>query len=165
MTNYFIAGLLLSSNPLKLSLLLTPLLPSTEGERGDYVLKVLHFCEHREISYHAEAYVRRSVLFAASCILVALHPSYVASALVEGNAEISKGLDWIRTWAYHIAESDTDRDCYTLAMTCLQLHSEMALQTSRALELAENTANAQGIGLPMDLARGIIKVPHGNVRL
>lgn len=71
------------------------------------------FCD-REISYHAEAYVRRSVLFAASCILVALHPSYVASALVEGNAEISKGLDWIRSWAHHVTESDTDRDCYTV---------------------------------------------------
>lgn len=61
-----------------------------------------------------EPYVRRSVLFAASCVLLALHPSYVASAVVEGNAEISKGLEWVRTWALQVAETDTDRECYTV---------------------------------------------------
>lgn len=62
-----------------------------------------------------EAYVRRSVLFAASCILVALHPSYIASALLEGNPQLSKGLEWVRTWALHVAESDMDKDCYTVS--------------------------------------------------
>lgn len=70
---------------------------------------------HREISNHPEAYVRRSVLFTASCILVALHPSFVASAVAEGNIEISEGLDWIRRWALKVAESDTDRDCHTVS--------------------------------------------------
>ncbi|CAL5358120.1 unnamed protein product [Camellia sinensis] len=94
----------------------------------------------REICHHAEAYVRRSVLFAASCILVALHPSYVASSFIEGSPEISKGLEWVRTWALCVAESDTDRECYTLVVTCLQLHAEMALQASRAIESVESTS-------------------------
>ncbi|KAJ4974448.1 hypothetical protein NE237_007622 [Protea cynaroides] len=91
---------------------------------------LLDMLSSRDVSHHVEAYVRRSVLFAASCILVALHPSFVASALVEGNAEISKGLEWIRTWALHVAESETDTECSMMAMTCLQLHAEMALQAS-----------------------------------
>lgn len=56
------------------------------------------------------------MLFAASCILVALHPSHVASALIEGNQEISDGLEWIRTWALHIAESDPDAECSTVCI-------------------------------------------------
>ncbi|WOL06173.1 telomere length regulation protein [Canna indica] len=99
---------------------------------------LLDMIRSREVSHHAEAYVRRSVLFAASCILVALHPSHVASALIEGNQDISIGLEWIRTWALQIAQVDQDAECSTMAMTCLQLHAEMALQTSRALESIEN---------------------------
>ncbi|CAL5438174.1 unnamed protein product [Camellia sinensis] len=116
-----------------------------------------------EICHHAEAYVRRSVLFAASCILVALHPSYVASSLIEGSPEISKGLEWVRTWALCVAESDTDRECYTLAVTCLQLHAEMALQASRAIESVESTSKAKSIDMPSNLLKGIIKIPHSNV--
>lgn len=66
----------------------------------------------RGISHHPEAYVRKSALFAASCILLALNPTYVASALVEGNTEISRGLEWVRTWALSVAEADTDKECY-----------------------------------------------------
>lgn len=73
---------------------------------------------HREICHHKEVYVRRAVLFAASCVLLALHPSYVASSLVEGNLELSKGLEWVRTWALHVADSDTDKDCYTVSEIC-----------------------------------------------
>ncbi|KAG5537118.1 hypothetical protein RHGRI_024526 [Rhododendron griersonianum] len=109
----------------------------------------------REICHHMEAYVRKSVLFAASCILVALHPSHVASSLIEGNAEISRGLEWVRTWALHVAESDTDRECYTLAVGCLQLHTEMALQASRALE-----SKPVSIDMPSNLLKGTIKIPH-----
>lgn len=65
----------------------------------------------RDIAHHAEAYVRRSALFAASSILQALHPSFVASALIEGNEEISNALEWIRIWALQIAESDPDAEC------------------------------------------------------
>ncbi|KAG8088432.1 hypothetical protein GUJ93_ZPchr0010g8752 [Zizania palustris] len=57
---------------------------------------------------HAKAYVKRSVLFAASFILIALHPSYVASSLIEGYQDISTGLEWIRTWALHVAKTDPD---------------------------------------------------------
>jgi telomere length regulation protein len=69
----------------------------------------------REICHHKEAYVRRAVLFAASSVLVSLHPSFVASTLTEGNLEVSKGLEWVRTWALDVAESDTDRECYTVS--------------------------------------------------
>lgn len=65
----------------------------------------------REISHHKEAYVRSAVLFAASSVLVSLHPSFVASVLTEGNLEVSKGLEWVRTWALNVAESDVDREC------------------------------------------------------
>ncbi|KAL6497202.1 hypothetical protein OROGR_029131 [Orobanche gracilis] len=77
---------------------------------------LLDMLRSREIAQHAEAYVRRSVLFAASCVLLALHPSYVASALVEGNVEIAEGLDWVRAWALRVAESDTDRECHTFLL-------------------------------------------------
>lgn len=56
--------------------------------------------------------MRRAVLYAAACIVIAVHPTYIATALLEGNTEISAGLDWIRTWALEVAESDTDRECY-----------------------------------------------------
>ncbi|KAG0456568.1 hypothetical protein HPP92_024356 [Vanilla planifolia] len=77
------------------------------------------------------------MLGVSSSILVSLHPSFVASALIEGNQEISNGLEWIRTWALHITESDPETDCSTMAMGCLQLHSELALETSRCLETAQ----------------------------
>lgn len=134
-------------------------------EASALVLPLMDMLSSRDLCYHVEAYVRRSVLFAASCILVALHPSYVASALVEGNPEISKGLEWIRTWALSVAESDTDRECYTMAMACLQLHAEMALQASRAIESAENTSKANSFGLPSNLIKESIKIPYSNVKL
>lgn len=68
----------------------------------------------REVSYHSEAYVRRSVLYAVSCVLVALHPSCVASALIEGNQEVSSGLEWARVWALQITESDSDSECFSV---------------------------------------------------
>lgn len=123
---------------------------------------LLELLRSREISRHVEAYVRRSVLFTASCVLISLHPSSVAAALVEGNSEISKGLEWIRNWALHIAESDIDRECYTLAMTCLQLHAEMALQTSRVLESPENLHGSNKSSLPSNILRGAIKIPSSN---
>ncbi|XP_019175514.1 PREDICTED: telomere length regulation protein TEL2 homolog [Ipomoea nil] len=121
---------------------------------------LLDLLRSREVSYHKEAYVRRSVLFAASCILISLHPSFITSALTEGNADILKGLEWVRTWALNVAESDTDRECYTLAMTCVQLHSEMALQVSRALDSVENTSRASHTILPSNMVRHAIKIPH-----
>ena len=46
---------------------------------------------------------------------MALHPSNVASSLVEGNLELSIGLEWVRTFALQVIESDTDRECYTVS--------------------------------------------------
>ncbi|KAM5571776.1 hypothetical protein ABKV19_012055 [Rosa sericea] len=126
---------------------------------------LLDMLSSREICFHKEAYVRRSTLFAASCVLLSLHPSYVATSLVEGNTEISNGLEWIRTWALHATESDTDRECYSMAMRCLQLHAEMALQASRALVSAQSTSNAKNVvGIPSNLSKGTIIIPHSNVK-
>ncbi|RVW75313.1 hypothetical protein CK203_055342 [Vitis vinifera] len=80
----------------------------------------------REVCFHKEAYVRRSVLFAASCVLMALHPSYVASALVEGNPELSKGLEWVRTWALNVADTDTDKDCYTVSKKLCSMEARIS---------------------------------------
>ncbi|KAK7353925.1 hypothetical protein VNO80_19381 [Phaseolus coccineus] len=122
---------------------------------------LLNMLRFREVCHHQEAYVRRAVLFAASCVLVALHPTYISSALLEGNVEISTGLEWIRTWALDVAELDTDKECYTMAMTCLQLHAEMALQTSRALESARSLLKA-GPALQSDASKVTIKIPYIN---
>ncbi|XP_062116040.1 uncharacterized protein LOC133830135 isoform X2 [Humulus lupulus] len=125
---------------------------------------LLDMLQSRGICHHKEAYVRKAALFAASCVLSSLHPSYIASSLTEGNLEISKGLDWVRTWALHVAESDTDRECYMMAMTCLQLHAEMALQASRAMESIESTSKVENIALPSSLSKGTIKIPYSNVK-
>lgn len=50
-----------------------------------------------------------------------------------------------------------------MAMSCLQLHAEMALQASRALEAAETTFNAKNVGLPSILSKGTIRIPYSNV--
>ncbi|CAL5057312.1 unnamed protein product [Urochloa decumbens] len=120
---------------------------------------LLDMIKSRDVSQHAEAYVRRSVLFAASCILISLHPSYVASSLIEGNQDISTGLEWIRTWALQVAEADPDTECTSMAMTCLRLHSEMALQTSRALESAGHSKTSRGLPTKLDS----IIIPFGNM--
>lgn len=65
--------------------------------------------------------MRKAVLFAAACTLVALHPAYVSSALLGGNVELSNGLEWIRTWALDVADSDTDKECYTVSKGNLKL--------------------------------------------
>ncbi|KAK7282002.1 hypothetical protein RIF29_10458 [Crotalaria pallida] len=119
---------------------------------------LLDMLRSREICHHKEAYVRRAVLFAASCILVALHPTYISSALLEGNIEISAGLEWIRTWALDVADSDTDRECYTMAVKCIQLHAEMALQTTRALESSRSSFNTSPV-LPSNASKMTIKIP------
>ncbi|CAN6273354.1 unnamed protein product [Urochloa humidicola] len=120
---------------------------------------LLDMIRSRDVSQHAEAYVRRSVLFAASCILISLHPSYVASSLIEGNQDISTGLEWIRTWALQVAEADPDTECSSMAMTCLRLHSEMALQTSRALESADHSETCRALPNKLDS----IIIPFGNM--
>ncbi|XP_014489992.1 telomere length regulation protein TEL2 homolog isoform X1 [Vigna radiata var. radiata] len=122
---------------------------------------LLNMLRSREVCHHQEAYVRRAVLFAASCVLVSLHPTSISSALLDGNVEISTGLEWIRTWALDIAELDTDKECYTMAMTCLQLHAEMALQTSRALESARSSLKA-GPALTSGTSNITIKIPYFN---
>ncbi|KAK7302203.1 hypothetical protein RJT34_13085 [Clitoria ternatea] len=121
---------------------------------------LLDMLRSREVGHHQEAYVRRAVLFAAASILVALHPTYISSALLEGNVAISTGLEWIRTFALDVAESDTDNECYTMAMTCIQLHAEMALQTSRALE--STSSLKAGPTLPSGASKMTVKIPYFN---
>lgn len=129
-------------------------------EASELAPSLLDMLRSRQVAHHTEAYVRRSVLFAASCILAALHPSYVASALIEGNQEISNGLEWLRTWALHIAEADPDTECSMMAMRCLQFHAEMALQTSRILESAQSSRSRTNV-LPSNINEIII--PSSNI--
>nr|GMD14729.1 telomere length regulation protein TEL2 homolog isoform X1 [Ipomoea batatas] len=106
------------------------------GARGDIgppeasvlASPLLDLLRSREVSYHKEAYVRRSVLFAASCILISLHPSFITSALTEGNADILKGLEWVRTWALNVAESDTNKECYTVSGSWSALPSQIEVR-------------------------------------
>lgn len=50
-----------------------------------------------------------------------------------------------------------------LAMTCLQLHTEMALQASRALESGENMFEQKGVRMPANLSKGTISIPFSNM--
>lgn len=59
-------------------------------------------------------------------MLLALHPSYVASALIEGHVEISKGLEWVRLWALEVADSETDRECHMVSKEFSKPNSEIA---------------------------------------
>lgn len=136
---------------------------SMHPEASALAPSLLDMLRSREICHHKEAYVRRAVLFAASSVLVSLHPSFVASTLTEGNLEVSKGLEWVRTWALDVAESDTDRECYTMAVSCLRIHAEMALQASRVLESAESTLKPKSIGVSSNLSMAKIKIPFSNV--
>ncbi|CAE6075503.1 unnamed protein product [Arabidopsis arenosa] len=143
---------------------------SMHPEASALAISLLDMLQRREVSNHPEAYVRRAVLFAASSVLVALHPSYIVSTLVEGNLDLSRALEWIRTWALQIADSDIDRDCYTMALSCLQLHAEMALQTSRALESTGGSSSSSTGRINISLPSGIskltsIKLPSSNVHL
>ncbi|XP_031485336.1 uncharacterized protein LOC116254240 isoform X2 [Nymphaea colorata] len=115
---------------------------------------VLDLISSRMVSHHAEAFVRRSALFTASCILLSLHPSFIASSLVQGN-DIARGLEWIRTWILHVAETDIDTECSSMAMACLQLHSEMALQAFRAVESSDSSD-----GSISNLLKGSIKFKY-----
>ncbi|KAK1289744.1 putative protein phosphatase 2C 19 [Acorus calamus] len=125
---------------------------------------LLDMLSSRGISQHPEAFVRRSVLFACSCILASLHPSHVASSLIEGNHDITRGLDWIRTWALQVADSEADTECSAMAMTCLQLHAEMALQASRSLESVECFRSKPG-GLPSKGLKREIILPLSNMNI
>ncbi|KAF8094961.1 hypothetical protein N665_0348s0044 [Sinapis alba] len=140
---------------------------SMHPEASALALSLLDMLQRREVCNHPEAYVRRAVLFAASSVLIALHPSYIVSALAEGNFELARALEWIRTWALQIADSDIDRDCYSMALSCLQLHAEMALQTSRALE-STGGRSSSSMGPNISLPSGIskltsIKLPSSNL--
>lgn len=78
--------------------------PNEEASEG-------FFCPHREISNHSETFVRRTALFAASRVLVALHPSDVVASLTTGVSSLVANLEWVREWALDIAMNDVDEDC------------------------------------------------------
>ncbi|CAM6129063.1 unnamed protein product [Calypogeia fissa] len=94
---------------------------------------LLEMLRSREISSHSETFVRRTALFAASRVLVALHPSDVGASLTAGVSSLVSNLEWVREWALDISMNDVDADCSMMATACVQLHSEMALQVQRAM--------------------------------
>ncbi|XP_059066178.1 uncharacterized protein LOC131857531 [Cryptomeria japonica] len=105
---------------------------------------LLDMLSSREISNHPEAYVRISALFAASRILISLHPSFIAASLSGGDAQIAKGLEWIRNWALRVAEVDSDFECSAMATACVELHSEMAFQTFRSMKSIDESMVGRG---------------------
>ncbi|CAM6043737.1 unnamed protein product [Sphagnum compactum] len=107
---------------------------------GVALLDLLH---SRGISKHEEAYVRRAALYAASQVIQSLHPSQVASAVTGGDETIAKGLDWIREWALGIAENDVDSETSTMAIACIEMHSEMVLQAMRAIQSLPSKRQSQ----------------------
>lgn len=76
----------------------------------------------RAVANHPEAYVRRAALYAASRVIVSLHPSQVVSAVTATDSSIATGLEWIREWALGIADNDPDGDCSTVCLTSLPFH-------------------------------------------
>ncbi|KAH7441907.1 hypothetical protein KP509_03G061400 [Ceratopteris richardii] len=88
----------------------------------------------KRISGHPEVYVRRATLYAISRVMLSLHPSQVKNAINGEDEEIRSGLKWIHSWALEVAENDTDRECSTMALACLQIHSELLYETSRLVE-------------------------------
>lgn len=77
----------------------------------------------RVIANHAEAYVRRAALYAASRIILALHPSQVVFALTGTDSSIATGLEWVREWALGIAANDPDAECSRVKFKTLFLLS------------------------------------------
>lgn len=63
--------------------------------------------------------MRRAALYAASRVIVSLHPSQVVSAVTATDSSIATGLEWIREWALGIADNDPDGDCSTVCLTPL----------------------------------------------
>lgn len=118
---------------------------SLQPEAFILAASLLNMLRSKQISSHPEAYVRRASLYAASRIMVSLHPSQVANAISSGDVDIASGLDWIRGWALRVAEDDSDTECSSMAMACLHLHSEVILQASRSLE-SEHTIGGTSAG-------------------
>ncbi|KAG6554338.1 hypothetical protein Mapa_004254 [Marchantia paleacea] len=95
---------------------------------------LLELLRSREISTHKEPFVRRAALFAAACVMGALNPSDVVASLTGGVASMANNLEWVREWALNIANKDSDKECSMVAMACVYLHSEMAMQAMRSME-------------------------------
>jgi telomere length regulation protein len=87
----------------------------------------------RAVANHPEAYVRRAALFAASRVIVALHPSQVVMAITSTDSNITSGLEWVREWALGIANNDPDSDCATVSFLYVNFSLDFcALNSLRA---------------------------------
>ncbi|KAG0631011.1 hypothetical protein M758_1G220500 [Ceratodon purpureus] len=117
---------------------------------------LLELLRSRAVANHPEAYVRRAALYAASRVIVALHPSQVATAITGTDSSITSGLEWVREWALGLANNDPDSDCASLAMACVQLHSEMALQAMRVIQSTPPNSQSRNIVIQASGERSII---------
>ncbi|KAL2643512.1 hypothetical protein R1flu_011099 [Riccia fluitans] len=125
--DYFVLGAMLSM--LAECMKCIPLQPEA-ALLGSSLLDLLR---SRQISFHKEPFVRRAALYAASCVMGALNPTDVVSSLTGGVGNMTNNLEWIREWALDVANNDSDKECSVVAMACLQLHSEMAMQAIRSM--------------------------------
>ena len=66
--------------------------------------------------------MRRAALYAASRVIVSLHPSQVVSAVTATDSSLAAGLEWIREWALGLANNDPDGDCSTVCFASLPFH-------------------------------------------
>ena len=80
----------------------------------------------RAVANHPEAYVRRAALFAASRVIVALHPSQVVTAFTGTDSNIASGLEWVREWALGIANNDPDSDCARVSYLYVHFSSDLS---------------------------------------
>ena len=79
-------------------------------------LTIFGYLSHRRISYHPETYVKRAILYAASRVMISLHPSHIMHS-----TEILGGLDWIRTWALKVMDEDSDTECSSVCSLSFSL--------------------------------------------
>jgi telomere length regulation protein len=82
----------------------------------------------------------------------------VASAVAGGDETIAKGLDWIREWALGIAENDVDSETSTMAIACIEMHSEMVLQAMRAIQSLPSKRQSQ-ISIHTESSQGPLIFP------
>lgn len=91
----------------------------------------------RAVANHPEAYVRRAALYAASRVIVALHPSQVVTAITGTDSSIASGLEWVREWALGIANNDPDSDCASVSF--LYIFSSLYLRAGNSLRSTSRT--------------------------
>ncbi|KAK9822319.1 hypothetical protein WJX74_006980 [Apatococcus lobatus] len=88
------------------------------------------------VHQHAEPFVRRAALVAASQVIRAIPPSSLAGAILGSKTTASGGsaqdmvvmerLHWVQQWAKETASEDADPECRMLGAACTSLQARLA---------------------------------------